>query len=394
MRVLFLSRWFPHPPDNGSKIRIFHLLKALTARHTVHLVSFDSELVTNAQRLALQLHCASVETTRYRPFQPNSLRALAGFLSPRPRSVEDTFSPEFQALAVRAAHTHQPEVVIASQIDMTPYALALPVRRKIFEELELATLHEQYTRAAAWPRKLRAGLMWWKQARYARGLLRAFDICTVVSAEEQQRAQALTAHPDRIHIIPNGVDVARMTGEFGPVEPDTLIYSGALTYSANFDAMDYFLREIYPRVRAERPSVQLRVTGKTDDVLTARLPRAPGVTFTGYLEDVRPAVARSAVCLAPLRLGGGTRLKILEAMALGTPVVATAKGAEGLAVANGHDILIADDPAAFAAAVLRLLREADLRQRLSANARRTVAAQYDWAAIGQRFTQVIEHALD
>ncbi len=393
MRVLFLSRWFPFPPDNGSKIRIFHLLKALAVRHTVHLVSFTAEAVSEAQLAALRPHCASMDTVPYQPFRPSSWKALAGFFSPRPRSVEDTFSPALQQAAARIAQTVAPEVVIASQVDMTPYALALPVRRKIFEELELATLHEQYTRAVSLPRKLRAGLMWWKQSRYAMGLLRAFDVCTVVSEAEQKRAQALAVHTNRVHIIPNGVDVAGLAGDFGAVEPDTLIYSGALTYSANFDAVDYFLREIYPRLRAARPSVQLRVTGRTEGVPIERLPREPGVTFTGYLEDVRPAVAHSAVCIAPLRLGGGTRLKILEAMALGTPVVATSKGAEGLAVTHGRDILLADEPAAFAEAVLRILRDPALRQHLSDNGRRTAAAHYDWAAIGARFVELVEETV-
>jgi glycosyltransferase involved in cell wall biosynthesis len=121
-----------------------------------------------------------------------------------------------------------------------------------------------------------------------------------------------------------------------------------------------------------------------------RLPDNDGVVFTGYLDDIRPRVARSWGSIVPLRVGGGTRLKILEALALGTPVVATSKGAEGLDLAPGQDILIADKPADFAAAVLRLLQEAQLRKTLSHNGLRVVKAKYDWQIIGQQFNDFIE----
>jgi len=118
-----------------------------------------------------------------------------------------------------------------------------------------------------------------------------------------------------------------------------------------------------------------------------------GVRLSGYLEDIRPVVAGASVCVAPIRQGGGTRLKILEAMALGTPVVATSKGAEGLDVADGEHILIADGPAEFANRTLQLLRDPALRQRLAYNARRLVEEWYDWGPIGQRFVRLVEEAV-
>jgi glycosyltransferase involved in cell wall biosynthesis len=195
-------------------------------------------------------------------------------------------------------------------------------------------------------------------------------------------------------VVPNGVDLDRYRGDFGAPEPSTLVFPGALTYSANFDAVEFFLHKIFPLVKAVRPETILRVTGKTDGVPVDRLPLDEGVILTGYLDDVRPTVARSRVCVTPLLSGGGTRLKILEAMALGTPVVSTRKGAEGLDVTSGEDILIADGPNEFADAILRLLGDETLRARLVANGRKLVQERYGWNRIGRKLNcflrQVVE----
>jgi glycosyltransferase involved in cell wall biosynthesis len=172
--------------------------------------------------------------------------------------------------------------------------------------------------------------------------------------------------------------------------PDTLIYSGSLTYHANYAAVDFFLRDIFPIIRAQRPGARLTVTGRLDGVPTERLSQQPGVTFTGYLDDIRPLIAGSMVNIVPLRSGGGTRLKILESLALGTPVVATPKGAEGLDLVPGRDLLIADQPADFAQAVLSLLADPDLRQTLRHNGRTAVEARYDFARIGESFCEFVE----
>ncbi len=390
MRILFLSRWFPYPPDNGSRIRVFNLLKHLCARHTIDLISFIGEPPTDEHLSVMRSLCRSVETVPYRPFQPGRVRALLGFFSSRPRSVIDTYNREMQARVERAGRAGEAEAVIASQIDMASYALAVPGVPRIFEEVELTGLYESFYQQRNLWQKTRRGLMWWKTARYAARLLRAFAGCTVVSEAERERLRMVQPGYHPVEVIPNGVDVAHHTGAFGAPEANTLIFSGALTYSANFDAVEFFLREVLPRIRAERPTVKLAITGKLNGVPIDRLPNREGVIFTGYLNDIRPAVARSWVSVVPVLSGGGTRLKILESLALGTPVIATRKGAEGLELTPGRDLLIADDPAEFAAAVMRLLRDPGLRTALSESGRRTVAAKYDWPVIGRRFNEFVE----
>jgi len=387
MRILFLSRWFPYPADNGAKLRSAHLIKHLGARHTVDLIAFTSEPVSGERLAAARRVCAQVQTVPYRPFQPGRWKALLGYFSPLPRSVVDTFNAEMQRAVAQAARAQAYDVVIASAIDMAPYALTVPDASRVLEELELTKLYDLYREQRRPLDKLRAGWRWRKTARYVAGLLRNLDVCTVVSEREHECVIRAAPGCAPVHVVPNGIDLR--APDFGLPQPGTLIYSGALTYKVNWEAVEFFLRDVWPRIRAGRPDVRLAVTGQTGGLPLERLPGHEQVTFTGWLPDVREAVARSWVSVAPLLTGGGTRLKILEALALGTPVVSTSKGAEGLDLKPGRDILIADAPDEFAAAVLRVLQDAGLRADLSRNGLRA-AAQYDWERIGPEFCALVE----
>jgi glycosyltransferase involved in cell wall biosynthesis len=202
---------------------------------------------------------------------------------------------------------------------------------------------------------------------------------------------AVPAYSD-VAVIPNAVDVAAYGGVYGKPCFSTAIFSGALTYSANYDALRYLLTDVYPTIKRAVPEFVLRVTGRTVGVELGRLPSRSGVEYTGYLPDIRPLVAQSWMSLVPLRLGGGTRLKILEAMVLGTPVVSTAKGADGLDVTDGEDILVGDSPAAFASRAIDLLKSPELRSRLAAAGRRLVESKYDWRVVGRELNAVVETA--
>lgn len=393
MKVLFISRWFPYPPDNGSKIRVFNLVRHLALTHEVDLVSFASEAIAQEQLAAMRRYCPAVDVALYKPFKPHRLKALLGFLSRRPRSVVDTYSVEMQQLVGRAVRERSFDVVIASEIDTAPYALVLSGMPRLLEDVELSAIYERLSRQRHPVRKARTWLTSWKLSRYAANLLLAFDGCTVVSEREREQVLQVSLGYCPIGVVPNGVDVDYYAADFGSPEADTLVYSGALTYGPNFDAIDFFLREVFPLIRAKRPHVRLAVTGKLDGVPVDRLPDSDGLVLTGYLDDVRPTVARSWVCVVPLRFGGGTRLKILEALALGTPVVSTSKGAEGLEVTPGKDILIADEPAEFADTTLHLLGDQALREKLAINGRNLVRERYGWDRIGQELNRFLHQII-
>jgi glycosyltransferase involved in cell wall biosynthesis len=394
MRILFLSSWFPYPPDNGSRIRIFNLVRELGRRHEVTLLSFTNHERDRDHVAEMARYCAAVQIVAGREFHPGSWRSLAGFLSPSPRWLVDVHSPEMAALVAATLAQKPFDVVVGSQIKMLPYLRDIEGVPTVLEELETEILLDDIRRAGSPAAALRTRLRWLKLARYLRDALR-HDLagCTVVS--EPERDNLLRLMPGYAHwaVIPNGVDLAHYAGEYPPAVEERLVFSGALTYTANYDAMAYFLSQVWPQVRARRPDVRLAITGRHDGVDLAGLALDDHVRLTGYLPDVRPMVAGSRLCVVPLRQGGGTRLKILEAMALGTPVVTTRKGAEGLAARDGEHLLLADTPEELTAAILRLLSEPETARRLAAAARQLVEERYGWAAIGGELAAFVERTV-
>lgn len=386
MRILFLSAWCPLPADNGSKLRIAHLLRGLAAKHTIDLLAFAPEPPGEEALRELRAICGTVELVPETPFAGRASGRLRGLLSARPRSVVANHSPAMAA-AVRARAGRGYDLVIASELHMAPYALLVPGVPRALEGLELAALRDQYAGQRRLLPRLRYALTWWKTRAYVAGLLKQFDGATTVSEGEHALLRRL--HRDtRLVVVPNGVDLGACTGSFGTPSNDTLIYPGALSYEANFDAVQFFAEAILPRLRLRRPDVRLRVTGRATPEQVAML-AGLGVECTGFLDDVRPAVAGAWAEVVPLRKGSGTRLKVLEALALGTPVISTAKGVEGLDLLPERDVLVADTPDDFAGQTLRLLGSPALRAELAANGRRA-AAGYDWSVSVGRLEGLID----
>ncbi len=390
MRVLFASRWFPYPADNGSRLRVLNLLRQLARRHLVHLVSFTSEPV-GAERIdALREWCESVEVVPYQEAQRQGVRYAADLFSTTPRSLLAADNPLMRATLAKVVALHQPDLAIASELGTAPYVAELPVRLRLLEDLEVGVIHGDYVSASGIARRARLGLTWWKLSQYVRQLLRSYHACTVVSEVEEALLRQLIPSGLDLFTVPNAVDVASYADVMETPEPDTLIYPGALSYHANYDAVRYFVTEVLPLIVAARPTTTLRVTGSLDGIDLDPVFKSPQVVFTGRLPDVRPAIARSWVVPVPLRVGGGTRLKILEALALGTPVVTTSKGAEGLALAEGEGIWRADTPQAMSDAILRLLSDSDVRRDLAQRGKAAVAERYDWERVGAAFVDRVD----
>lgn len=393
MRILFLSRWYPFPADNGSKIRIHNLIRELSRNHEVWLVSFTDEQLDRARLDGMRELCARVETVAYRRFNPVGIQAITGLISPKPRSVVDTFSEELKQRVERVCAETTFDCVIASQVDMAPYALYAKDVPRILEEVEISIYAEQARRAQGTLSKLRKNLMWSKWRSYMRDTLAQFDGVTVVAEPEFGAIRQAAPGFDNLAVVPNGADLQRFTGNFGRPERDTLIYTGALTYYVNFDAMKFFIADVLPKIQAQRPQVKLLMAGRIDGVPVNDLPMNPAAIHAGYRKDIRPFVASGWVSVVPERVGGGTRIKVLESMALGTPVVATKWATVGLDVQQGYDILFADEPQALSGLVLSVLKDANLRETLRTNARKTVEAKYDWRVIGDHFQQFIEQTI-
>lgn len=394
MNILLLSSWFPYPPDNGSKLRVHHLLRALGQAHEVSLLSFAFATAQPDVADGLRSLCADVQVVPVDPFAANQAGALRTFLSPAPIAARPL--PAMAAATASLAAQGPFDLVIASTEMMAAYALQMPAATdKVLEEHNSLTrwMQERYDEQSNAVQRLRCWASWQKTRRYEARLFNRFDLVTMVSAQDQAASRSLPGYSGRVEVVPNGVDCAHNRPGLAQPQPASLVFNGSLTYFANYDAMQWFLAEIYPRIRVQMPDAALAITGSTQSVDLTSLALDDSVTLTGFVEDVRIPVAEAAVAMAPIRQGGGTRLKILEAMALGTPVVATSKGAEGLKVVDGEHLLLADDPQRFAEQVVALLADTDLRARLAANARRLVEQRYDWDAIGRRFVALVEETV-
>jgi len=389
-RLLFLSRWFPYPPDNGAKQRIYHLLKELSTVFDISLITFFEEVGAAPEDwFSLREICQDVILVPYPYDRPSRLASLRGFLAREPRWVVERDSPEMRQAISKITAAQRFDLVLASQIDMAPYALAVNGCPRILEELEVSVLSESPGRETLPWMKLRRKMMVKKLRRYLAGLAPSFSLITTVSQNERDQIRKLVEDTVDIQVIPNGVDLRHNLTWFGEPVPDTMLYSGSLTYQANLDAMRYFVADIFDLIHAQRPTARLKITGKTHGVNLQPFTRNSSVRFTGYLPDIRPEVAQSWVSIVPLRVGGGTRLKILESLALGTPVISTSKGAEGLDLKPGHEILIADQPHEFARAVVQILDSPELRSELSRNGRQAVIDRYGWEPIGSRLASAL-----
>jgi glycosyltransferase involved in cell wall biosynthesis len=390
--LLFLSWWWPYPASNGSKLRVYNLLRHLSRTYKVTLLSFaEMEEATPEEVDHMRAFCPEIEIIPKPHFHPNTLKATLGYFSPWPRSLIDVYSPIMAAHVRALLRQMPPDVIVASELQTMRYLELAPNVPSIFEEVESTVFHDTVKAAKGRLGRFRAQLTVTKfDGALKRQLTRGVAL-TVVSEAEQAHIRRIAPPGAEIVVVPNGVDITtnRPNSSIQP-QPHSLIYTGAVTYSANLDAVQYCVREVLPLIRARAPQTQFTITGSTGRVNVDDLKRQPGVIFSGYLPSVAGAVQASWAMIVPLRVGGGTRLKILEAMALGTPVISTSKGAEGLNVRHGENILIADTPQALADATTQLFADAALRTRLAQGGRALVERDYDWGIITARLSALIE----
>jgi len=368
-------------------MRAYHLLRLIAQQHRITLLAFGhpgaAETIT-----PLNAFCETVRVVSPTVVDSATFR-FRGLLSPMPRHLVQSTCPEMSREIAR--YIGNTEVAIGMQLEAARYLGPWTRLPRVFEEAEMTVLRDQYVNERHYARRARRFLTWTKSARFMRRLVGEFDRTTVVSELERQQLRHAGCDVGRVAIVANGTEVPKEM--FTGVPHERLIYPGAVTYSANLDAMRFFIREIFPLVRRQRPQMELWITGSSDGVDTSEL-MVPGVRMTGHVLDVEPMIAQSAACIIPLRIGGGTRLKALQAMALGTPVVSTSKGVEGLAVTPEQHLLVADTPQAFAAQILRVCGNDALRRDVTAAAGKFVREYHAWPASSAALNEVINAAVD
>jgi sugar transferase (PEP-CTERM/EpsH1 system associated) len=395
MKILWVKAGGLVPPDTGGKIRSYNILRELARKHSVTLFSFyaahsgDQHPALNA--VFDKAVCLPLEMPA-----PKSGKEFANYLR-YVFSLHSYSAMKFSRPQVRTAL----EALLAEQkfdVIVCDFLFAAPVipwnfpcPKVLFThnvEAMIWQRHYEVSRNPLW--KALAWREWKTMERAERSYLRKADHVLAVS-ETDANVFAEYLPSSNITVIPTGVD----TEFFQPVPnaeaPNTLVFTGSMDWLPNEDGIFYFAEQILPRIRQQVPDVKLCVVGRKPSRRLQELSRRQNyITITGWVEDVRPYLAEGALCIVPLRIGGGTRLKIFEAMAMEKAAVSTTIGAEGLPVENRKNVLIADGEEDFARTCVELLGNAALRNRIGSEARRLVCAKYGWAKIADTFTEALQ----
>ena len=391
MRILFVTPYLPSPPRSGGQRRLDGVIRGLSRHHDVSLVTFfdPRDDISSAIRQT-ESYCEKVVTLvneRYAlTTRQKRLLQARSLLSRR----------SFEAFVFHSAPMQQTleKLVAAGAYDVVSFEFSPMATNRppdgnvarcgavfVLDEhnIEYDIVRRTASSALSLDRRLYSLLDWRKLRREEQQSWRRFDGCTVTSARDEAllRRDVPLA---RTAVVPNAVDVDyfRPKNGGGATDSMSLLFFGAGNYHPNTDGLLFFFREIMPRLRARYPGITLRILGPLiPPEIEAHA--GNGVEVIGGVDDIRPYLERATVIIAPLRIGGGTRFKILEAMAMGKAVVSTAVGAEGIDVRNGSDIMLADRPEEFAIQVGRLLDDAALRRTMGREARRLIEQRYSWA---------------
>ena len=394
MKLLWVKSGGLLPLNTGGKIRSFNLLKELAREHEIALFIFDSAKSGEANGELEKYFAKVVWIPLELPEKRGAaevLNYISNLLSARPYTVAKYCKPFVARALMDLLGTQNFDVLICDFLfsaGVIPWDWPLP--KVLFThnvEEQIWRRHFQVARNPLWK------AVAWREYRMLRAaerryIKRAEHVLAV--SENDRTFFSSYADPATITVIPTGVDLDYFRPGTGTEQPETLVFTGSMDWMPNEDAILYFVDAILPLLQRDFPRIELRVVGRSPSKrLLALGAERKQITVTGSVKDIRPYVRDSAVYVIPLRIGGGTRIKIFEAMAMGKAVVSTSIGAEGLPVQHNENIVLADDPAEFAQQVARLLRNAEERQKIGRAARALVEQNYSWRSVTHVFENVL-----
>jgi len=392
--ALVLGRSLPYPLNEGYCVRTFHIVREIATRFSTTLIVFHPPRNDGrVQAFREALGCDIEIVTAPSPKKHTPGRLLLGLVTPLPVHYWNARSRAFAGLVRKAVRRHHYVLGVSMTNFLFPYLEYLePPARAISDthNLESVVLRRYLGHLPRGPHRTYVKITARKLERLEDTIFTAADSIWVCSEKERELVTARVPRT-RVDVVPNGVDTGSVVGcESKAPRRGCLLFFGQLDYFPNANGLRLFLERILPLVVREHPAVQLRVVGRGGDLELRDLCRNnPNVLFAGPVEDIRSELEAAEVVVVPLQVGGGTRLKILEALGAGRPVVSTTIGAEGLTLKDGEDILIADTPEEFCSAVLKLLRDPLLRERIAQAGQRTVRRLYDWSVIGRQVGRLL-----
>lgn len=403
LKILFVAPQLPYPLNVGSKIRVYNLLKSYSHRHDVTLITFtrdpgDMDNLSHLEKMCEKAIGVPIDTCHLYNQSPHKIgRVFLRAVERTPYSIKSFVSFEMQRRISEEIESGAYDALHVEKVFMT--ANVRPMRRKAGQPmvtlLDVDDIDSRKARrhAQVMPfskEKLREYLDSVKLHFYERKAFDRYDCCFVCSEIDKSLLEA-REFSTSIEVIPNGID---MDGKSGSPEifgrENTILFVGSMSYEPNEDAALYFVKSIFPLVKAKVREARFIIAGKEPTEAVRRLHNGNDICVTGYVPDVKEVYAKSTIVAVPIRVGGGTRIKILEAMSLGVPVVSTSIGCEGIEVVDGRDMLVADSPEHFAAQCALLLSDRHRREMLASNAKAVVAQKYGWKGIGEKLNGILE----
>jgi glycosyltransferase involved in cell wall biosynthesis len=390
MNILFLSTRSPYPLISGHSLRTYHILKGAAEKHNVALVTFTQlgDELKEENLKHLRSFCRAVYPFRI-PIDMSRIKlAVSLFLnlfSPLPFVARKYDAPLMRR---KIREIIERDCIDLVHADMLPLAVYMNEFKElptllVNHNVESMRLHRWFKTELNPLKKAYLGIQWLKLRSFERSAMDKFDGCVVVSEIDKQFLRQMGVSK-RLFVVPNGTDTEFFKPSSIRSKRDSVLWIGHMDVYTNRDAVLYFWRQIYPIIRNQHPHVQMTFVGTAPPKEIVRAGKTDGqIKVTGFVDDIRPYVHEAAVMVVPIRIGSGTRLKILDAMAMGKAIVSTSVGCEGLKVNNGENILIADDPKDFAHRTTALLKNEKMRLSLENNAR-SLAKTYDWELIREQ----------
>jgi hypothetical protein len=393
MNILYLCHRFPFPPKRGGKIRPFNMIRHLTGRgHAVTVCSLARSRAEAEEGRGLAAHCARFEMGMVSdPVQ--TLRMVARLPVTTPSSMGFFYSPDLARQVRTLLDTQRWDLVFVHCSSVAQYVEHV---RDVPKVLDFGDMDSQkwleYADSKPFPLSIGYRLEGAKMLAAEKRLARRFDLCTATTRAEWETLESY-ATGVATDWFPNGVDAEFFSPDETAYDPDTISFIGRMDYYPNQECMARFCADTWPLLKARRPALKLLIVGADPSPAVRRLGELPGVRVTGSVPDVRPHVRRSALMVAPLAIARGTQNKILEAMAMGVPVVTSAIAAGGVDAQPEAHFLVADGPAATAEAILRIVEDPAERARLAAAGRERMLSHHAWPRSMQRLDAIIERCV-
>lgn len=394
MKILFAHKQILFPRDTGGKIRVLNVLKHLAKWHQVTYVSNlrggEEQYLPQMEALGLRMAAVPGDTSK-RGGARFLASAAANVWSKYPFTISRNYDPAVRARIVELLAAERYDLLICDTIVMARHTVGLPAPASILfqHNVEAQILRRHAEVATSRAKRWYMTRQWRKMVRFERDCGRHFD--AVIAVSEQDKVLFEREYGwNHVHAIDTAVDEEFFQHPGTPETPGRVVFLGSMDWMPNQDGVKWFVREVWPAIRAAHPGASFHVVGRNPPGEIRSLAAEPGVTVVGGVPDVRPHLAEAAAVVVPLLVGGGTRLKIYEAMAMARAVVSTTIGAEGLPITPGMHYLNADDPATFASAVTRLLDDPAHRIAIGTAADHFVRERYGSETVAKQFESICQ----